>query len=209
MEECVKRDVRKAEKDNKRRVKAVDREWWNRQQTKQRSSTRTNRLHPEVKENNDEEQLLHMSFKRWCLSPMATTYSLEQSACETSGIIFSHVCIYIYIYIYIYARPTSLHEALRLAMEIESYNVVVPQNPSIRAMTVPEDSASNEKAPEYEQLKETLLVVAEGVQKLLLEKRAAPLKEDLPDVRNAAKCWHCGKVGHFRRTCRQSPRQTE
>ena len=104
------------------------------------------------------------------------------------------------------ARPTSLHEALLLAVELKSYNIVMRQSPSIRAVTVTEDSASNEKAPEYKDLKDTLIVMAEMVQKLLLEKS---LKDDRLDVRNVAKCWNCGKVGNFRQACRQSPRQTE
>ncbi|KAI0226936.1 hypothetical protein LSAT2_022638 [Lamellibrachia satsuma] len=60
------------------------------------------------------------------------------------------------------ARATSLHEALRLAMELESCDMAVRQSPSIRAETVTGDSASNEKTPEYEQMKETLLVVADA-----------------------------------------------
>ncbi|KAI0215112.1 hypothetical protein LSAT2_032846, partial [Lamellibrachia satsuma] len=83
------------------------------------------------------------------------------------------------------ARPASLHEALRLAIELESYNMAVRQRLSIRAVTVTEDTTSHEKAPEYEQLKETLLVVAEGMQKLLLEKLAAPFKDDQLNLRNA------------------------
>ncbi|KAI0240321.1 hypothetical protein LSAT2_008984 [Lamellibrachia satsuma] len=106
------------------------------------------------------------------------------------------------------ARPTSLHEAMRLAMELESYNKAVRQSPSIRAVVVTEDSASNEKTPEYEQLKETLFVVTEGVQKLLPEKRAAPPKDDRLDVRNAAKCWNCGKVGNFRPVVSRRDRQS-
>ena len=79
-----------------------------------------------------------------------------------------------------------MHEAMRLAMELESYNMAVRQSPSIRAVVVTEDSASNEKTPEYEQLKETLFVVTEGVQKLLPEKRAAPPKDNAISGKRAA-----------------------
>ena len=103
------------------------------------------------------------------------------------------------------SRPTNLQEALRSALELESYTLAVRHTPTVRAMNgVPENDAVLDVPKLMEELVGRFTTsMAEQLSQVVNSGRPK-LNTSNARPQSRGECWNCGDPGHYAYRCPQN-----
>ena len=99
------------------------------------------------------------------------------------------------------SRPTNLQEALRSALELESYTLAVRRTPTVRAMESVPDSNT---VSDINQIMEEVVARLSASMTKQLGNMMSGNPQGMSTVRGA--CWNCGETGHYSRDCPKESR---
>ena len=94
------------------------------------------------------------------------------------------------------SRPTNLQEALRSALELESYTLAVRRTPMVRAM---ESVPDNNTVSDINQMMEEVVARFSASMTKQLSNMMSGNRQGISTVRGA--CWNCGEIGHYSHSC--------
>ena len=94
------------------------------------------------------------------------------------------------------SRPTNLQEALRSALELESYTLAVRRTPTVRAM---ESVPDNNTVSDINQMMEEVVARFSASMTKQLSNMMSGNRQGISTVRGA--CWNCGEIGHYSHSC--------
>ena len=94
------------------------------------------------------------------------------------------------------SRPTNLQEALRSALEPESYTLAVRRTPTVRAMESVPDSNT---VSDINQIMEEVVARLSASMTKQLGNMMSGNRQGMSTVRGA--CWNCAEIGHYSHAC--------
>ena len=94
------------------------------------------------------------------------------------------------------SRPTNVQEALRSALELESYTLAVRRTPTVRAM---ESVPDNNTVSDINQMMEEVVARFSASMTKQLGNMMSGNRQGISTVRGA--CWNCGEIGHYSHSC--------
>ena len=102
-------------------------------------------------------------------------------------------------------RPETLQDALRSALELESYTLAVRGTPTVRTMSV--DTAMKQELPELvkQLLTELSASTATQLKQMVGHRCPEPRTSDSRNDQFRGVCWNCAEVGHYSRQCPYAP----
>ena len=98
-------------------------------------------------------------------------------------------------------RPVTLQDALRSALELESYTLAVRGTPTVRTISV--DTAMKQELPELvkQLLTEFSASMATQLNQMVSYRCPEPRTTDSRNDQFRGVCWNCAEVGHYSRQC--------
>ena len=94
------------------------------------------------------------------------------------------------------SRPTNLQEALRSALELESYTLAVRRTPTVRAI---ESVTDNITVSDINQIMEEVVARSSASMTKQLGNMMSGNRQGMSTVRGA--CWNCAEIGHYSHAC--------
>ena len=107
------------------------------------------------------------------------------------------------------SRPTSLREALRSALELESFTLVIRRTPTMHTVSVAHDNAkSDNDLPKL--IRDMLERFSANMTQLVYggQSQRPPARTNRW-AQPRGNCWNCGDMGHFRDACPFADNQRE